>query len=161
VPGLDAQRRDLHPLAEAAEWATRDGDRDLARLLAHTADDIEAASVTPAEADAAGLSREATWHPANIMQRLTPDALRNAARYLGPSYVATNAISTAAAIAWSQGGPRAKREVLEACAGAISSAGETTYPNKAEPRARWWDPAPPATAARAARRRKLGLPPAG
>jgi hypothetical protein len=56
---------ELHPaaaaavsdaLAEAAEWATRDGDEETARLLAHTANDIEAASVTPAEADAAGLS---------------------------------------------------------------------------------------------------------
>lgn len=73
------------------------------------ADDIEAASVTPAEADRAGLSREATWHPANSMQRLTPAAIRNAARYLGPSYVARLAIKTAAAIAWSTGGRATRR----------------------------------------------------
>ena len=81
-------------LAEAAGWAERDGDGETARILNHLADDIEAASVTPAEADQAGLSREATWHPANIMQRLTPAAVRNAARYLGPSYVASMAIKT-------------------------------------------------------------------
>jgi hypothetical protein len=34
-------------LAEAAGWAGRDRDDKTARLLAHLADDIEAASVTP------------------------------------------------------------------------------------------------------------------
>jgi hypothetical protein len=41
-------------LAEAAGWATRDGDGETARMLADVADDIEAASVTPAAAGAAG-----------------------------------------------------------------------------------------------------------
>jgi ABC-type nitrate/sulfonate/bicarbonate transport system substrate-binding protein len=80
---------ELHPaaatavadaLAEVAEWAKSDGDSETARMLADVADDIKAASVTPADADRAGLSREATWHPSNIMQRLAPAAIRNAAR---------------------------------------------------------------------------------
>ena len=161
---------ELHPaaaavvadaLAEAAEWATRDGDRETARVLRHTADDIESASVTPAEADQAGLSREATWHPANIMQRLTPAAIRNAARYLGSSYVASMAIKTAAAVAWSKGGRAAKDELLEHCRWAIENAATEGYPERSGPGRTWFDQAPPASASRAARRKQLGLPPAG
>jgi hypothetical protein len=63
--------------------------------------------VTPAAAGKRGLSRQATRHPANLMQRITPAAIRTAARYVGPSYTASNAISTAAAIAWSAGGQAA------------------------------------------------------
>ena len=66
--------------------------------------DIKWASYTPLAADRSGLSREATWHPANIMSRLTPAAIQNAARYQSPSYVASLAIKTAAAIAWPAGG---------------------------------------------------------
>jgi hypothetical protein len=147
-------------LAEAAGWAERDGDRETARILNHLADDIEAASATPAEADQAGLSREATWHPANIMQRLTPAAVRNAARYLGPSYVASMAIKTAAAVAWSRGGQTAKDEVLEHCRWAVEDAASEGYPSGKSPRARVFDPPPPPTTGRSARRKQLGLPPA-
>jgi hypothetical protein len=147
-------------LTEAAVWAGNDGDREAARVLAHVADDIEAASVTPAEADKAGLSREATWHPANIMQRLTPAAIRNAARYLGPSYVASNAIKVAAAIAWSKGGQAAKDEVLDHCRRVVEDAAAEGCPDHTGPGTPWFDVAPPATAARVKRRRQLGLPPA-
>ena len=162
---------ELHPaaaaavadaLAEAAVWARRDGDEETARLLAHTADDIEAASVTPAEADAAGLSREAAWHPASIMSRLTPGAIRNAARYQSPSYVAGEAIRTAVAEAWSQGGQTAKDQVLDHAFRAIETAAAESYPGKPEldePRSRWSGPAPAISAARAERRRRLGLAP--
>jgi hypothetical protein len=134
---------ELHPaaaaavadaLAEAAVWARRDGDEETARLLAHTADDIEAASVTPAEADAAGLSREAAWHPASIMSRLTPGAIRNAARYQSPSYVAGQAIRTAVAEAWSQGGQTAKDQVLDHAFRAIETGGRRELPRQARAR---------------------------
>jgi hypothetical protein len=94
------------------------------------------------------------------MQRVTPSAVRNAARCLGPSYVASLAIKTAAAVAWSQGGQEARREVLEHCRWAIDSAAAEGYPEPAGPRSPWSGPAPAVTASRAARRRQLGLPPA-
>lgn len=147
-------------LAEAAAWARRDDEPEAARMLEHAADDIEAATVTPAEADQAGLSREASWHPANAMSRLTPGAIRNAARYLGPSYVASLAIRTAAAIAWSQGGQQARDEVLEHCRRVIASAAVEGYPEAADPRAPYFASAPPVLLRlRAERRRALGLPP--
>ncbi len=158
---------ELHPasaaaaadaVTEAAERAERDGDRESAYLLRHVADNMEAASVTPAAADDAGLSREASWHPANIMARLTPAAIRNAARYQGPAYTASTAIEAAAAIAWSAGGQAAKDEFLDHCRHAIDSAAAASYPPARGPRTPSCDPAPPATTARAARRRKLGLP---
>lgn len=122
-------------LAEAAGWAERDGETETARMLDHLADDIEAASVTPA-------------------------AIRNAARYLGPSYAASLAITTAAAVAWSAGGQSAKDEVLERCRWAIENAATEGYPERSGPRKPWFGLVPPATAARVARRKKLGLPPA-
>jgi hypothetical protein len=157
----------LHPAAAAAaadaleaaaERAGSAGDRETAYLLRHVADDIEAASVTPAAADGT-LSREATWHPANIMARLTPAAIRNAARYQGPSYVASTAIQAAAAIAWSAGGRIAKGELLEQCHHEIQAAASESYPAGQTPGEPWHDPAPVPSAARVARRRKLGLPP--
>lgn len=143
-------------LEEAAVWASNDGDRETARVLLHTADDVESASVTPA--GASQLSRAATWHPANIMQRVTPGAVRNAAQHLGPSYVAGLAIRTAVAIAWSKGGATEKDAVIQHCRWALSEAASTEYPESDGPREPDDQPAP-ATAARAARRKKLGLPP--
>jgi hypothetical protein len=145
-------------LAEAAEWASREGDRETARTLAQVADVIEAASVTPAEADHAGLSRSAAWHPASIIQRAATAAIENAARYLDPSEIASQAIQTAAAIAWSVGGQEAKDEVLEHCRRAIENAAAENYPASPGPRPAGDDPAPSLTPARAARRRRLGLP---
>ena len=145
-------------LEEASGWAESDGEHGRARVLRHAADDIEAASVTPAAADDAGLSREAAWHPANSMQRLTPGAIRNAARYLGTSYVASLAIKTAAAVAWSMGGQTAKDEVHEHCRWATESAAKEGYPERSGPGKPWFDPAPPVTTSRAARRKQLRLP---
>lgn len=143
-------------LEEAAVWASRDGARDAARVLLHTADDIESASVAPA--DESQLSREATWHPANIMQRVTPAAIRNAARYLGPAYVAGDAIRTAAAVAWSKGGDTERDAVIQHLRWALTEAASTEYPEHGTPRESYDRPVT-ATAARTARRKKLGLPP--
>jgi hypothetical protein len=158
---------ELHPasaaaaanaLAEAADRAEEACDRADASLLRHVADDIEAASVTPAAASDAELWRQASWHPANIMACLTPAAIRNAARYQGPAYTASTAIEAAAAIAWSAGGQAAKEEFLDHCRHAIDSTAATSYPPRRMPCTPSHDPAPPATTARAARRRILGLP---
>jgi hypothetical protein len=70
-------------------------------------------------------------------------------------------LTPAAAAAWSAGGQAAKDEVLEHARWAIETAAGTSYPPASGPRAAWFDPAPPATAAGLARRKKLGLPPAG
>jgi hypothetical protein len=91
------------------------------------------------------------------MARLTPAAIRNAARYQGPAYTAGTAIE-AAAVAWSAGGQAAKEEFLAHCRHAVDSTAATGYPPRRMPRTPSHDPAPPATTARAARRRSLGLP---
>lgn len=116
-------------LDEAARWAGSDKDAETARLLGNMALDIKSAMLTPAAADRAGMSREATWHPANSMQRMIVTALRNTCRYLSPMAIAAKAIETAAAIAWSQGGQEAKDQVLDHCWRVIENAAGTTYPD--------------------------------
>lgn len=118
----------LHQDAVAAEQAGR---HDQARRLHVIADNVQSACRTPDAADAAGLSREATWHPANIAQRVTIAALRNAARWLGPRYLVSQAIDTAAAVAWSRGGDQERDELIEHVRRATDRAAETAYPQQA------------------------------
>lgn len=110
---------------EAAEQA---GDLDTSRTLNHAAGELESACSTPAEADAKGLSREATWHPANIASRVTVAAIRNAARWLGPRGTVREAIDTAAAIAWSRGGDQERDELIQHTRMATDRAAKIAYP---------------------------------
>lgn len=116
--------------AAAVVDALRQGssDRDTSSVLYRVANDLDSARQTPREADEHGLSREATWHPANIAQRVTTAAIRNAARWIGPRYLVAHAIETAAAIAYSQGGDEAKRQTLEHARHKIADTAETHYP---------------------------------
>lgn len=115
-------------VAALRQAAEQTGDTDTARTLRIAAEDLESARKTPAEADATGLSREASWHPANQAHRVYLAAIRNACRWLGATGVASEAIHTAAAIAHSRGGDDAKQALINHIRFATDSAAETTYP---------------------------------
>lgn len=114
-------------LRERAEAAEQAGNYIEHRRYAVPAADIDAARQAPTEADAAGLSRAATWHPGNQAVRVFDAVLRNSARWLSETAVAGNAIEVAAAVAWSRGGDDAKRKVLDHAARMVENVRETSY----------------------------------
>lgn len=113
-------------LGRAAQEAATEGE---ARLLKEAADDLRAACLTPEQADER-LSREATWHPINQLQRILPTVLRKACQWLSPAAVASNAIETAAAIAWSRDGADGKEALLRHVLHTMHRAAETAYPTR-------------------------------
>lgn len=116
-------------LRQAADGAAQPEQRAIAATLRTAATDLEAAQLTPAEADER-LSREASWHPINQLHRILTTTLRHACRWLSPTAVAAQAIETAAAVAWSRGGEDAKQELLTHARLTVDRAAETAYPSR-------------------------------
>ncbi|MER7015835.1 hypothetical protein ABT324_30745 [Saccharopolyspora sp. NPDC000359] len=100
---LDAERDRLDP-----------ADRDRARLVTDLIATLDAAPESPEQADDRGLSRDATWHPANQLARLLPVALTTLARWAGGDHLATTAVRHAAAIEYDRRGWDGVREVAAA-----------------------------------------------
>lgn len=116
-------------LVEVLRQAAEQGDQDRAKVLTVLAGEIDAARETPADADE-HLSREATWHPANQLARLLPEALRQAVRSSGPRPVVSRSIEITAAMAHDQGGTEAADQLLQHARWALHRAANTTYPHR-------------------------------
>lgn len=84
---------DTEPYA-STDPAARDRYRNLSFLDAT----LEWCNVTEADADRQGLSRQATWHPANQLSRMMPTVLAELARWGGGEFLVYNAVDYAAAI---------------------------------------------------------------
>jgi hypothetical protein len=125
--GQDSAAAVVELLRERAEAAKLAGDWNEHSHYVVLATDIDAARRTPDEADAAGLSREAVWHPGNQAVRVFGAVLRNSARWLSEPVVAGKAVEVAAAVAWSRGGEDAKRRVLDHAARVVADVRETSY----------------------------------
>lgn len=100
-------------LAAAAD-AVEDTDTERARVLRKLAHQLTLACLTPAQANAQGVSEMDTMHPANQYSRLIGTALVQLSRWSGPVSLVANAIEKAAAIAAGRDGEKGLRELIAA-----------------------------------------------
>ncbi|GAA4427162.1 hypothetical protein ACFQV2_02320 [Actinokineospora soli] len=110
-------------VADALRFTAAGEHRELTRL----ARTVEMAVATPEQADADGVSRFDTEHPANQLSRLMLTALTELARWAGPVSVAANAVDYAAAIAAHRDGARGVLDLLTATRSKLRTVAQTGY----------------------------------